>query len=68
MQDNGIVQTTNTEPLVVCEDCVYERSDFQEIDNPVDDKTAENFSKVYQCHEIRYTLAEYLVKTLAEKK
>ena len=68
MVDNGIVQTTCTDALVVCDDGVFERSDFVEVNNPTDDTSNPGYRKVYQCHEIRYTLAEYLVKALALKK
>lgn len=64
MQDNGIVQTTNTDKVVVCEDCILERSDFEEVSNESDDTSADTFSKVYQCHEVRYTLSEYMIKML----
>lgn len=68
MTDNGIVQTTNTKPIVIDSDCVYVRKDFKEIRNVADNADAKDFKKVYMCHEIRYTLPEYLANlTLATK-
>lgn len=67
MQDNGIVQTTCTDKLVITDDRVYERSDFEEVTNPSDDTEAKDYNKVYQCREVSYSLAEYLAKTLITK-
>lgn len=67
MTDNGIVQTTNTSKIVFDMDYVYERSEFKEIRNVADNANAKDFKKVYMCHEKRYTIPEYLTKTLVTK-